>query len=246
MPGLSAPDLIGVWEQGLALGSARRAVALLARARPDDPVDELAQLSVGRRDTELLSLREATFGRRLVAVLTCPGCLEPLEVPFDAEDVRVPGEAAEIPPEGLPLEAGDLEIRFRPPNSTDLMAAEERNDQGAARSELLQRCVISVRRGDQEVGVDALSPDAVDAVAEEMSRIDPQSDVQLTFVCPSCGERGEPPFDIASFLWAEVDMWARRLLSEVHVLASAYGWVEADILGMSPWRRQLYLDLLTE
>ena len=32
--------------------------------------------------------------------------------------------------------------------------------------------------------------------------------------------------------------------SEVHVLASSYGWRESDILNMSAWRRQYYLDLI--
>jgi hypothetical protein len=31
---------------------------------------------------------------------------------------------------------------------------------------------------------------------------------------------------------------------EVHLLASAYGWRESDILAMTPWRRQLYLELV--
>ena len=36
---------------------------------------------------------------------------------------------------------------------------------------------------------------------------------------------------------------ALRLLGHVHALARAYGWREADILAMSPARRQVYLDL---
>jgi hypothetical protein len=50
-------------------------------------------------------------------------------------------------------------------------------------------------------------------------------------------------FDIVSFFWAEIGAWAQRLLREVHALASAYGWREADILALSAWRRRQYLDL---
>ena len=38
--------------------------------------------------------------------------------------------------------------------------------------------------------------------------------------------------------------WAVRLLGEVHELASAYGWREHDVLALSPWRRQAYLQMV--
>jgi hypothetical protein len=37
--------------------------------------------------------------------------------------------------------------------------------------------------------------------------------------------------------------WVRRLLREVHTLALAYGWREADILNMSARRRRFYLEM---
>jgi hypothetical protein len=35
------------------------------------------------------------------------------------------------------------------------------------------------------------------------------------------------------------------MLRDVHALATAYGWREADIVAMSPWRRQVYLDMVS-
>jgi len=52
-------------------------------------------------------------------------------------------------------------------------------------------------------------------------------------------------FDIVSFFWSEICVQAKRLLREVHILARAYGWREADILSMSAARRQLYLEMVT-
>ncbi len=37
---------------------------------------------------------------------------------------------------------------------------------------------------------------------------------------------------------------AKRLLSEVHALASAYGWSEREILGLSVARREFYLGMV--
>jgi hypothetical protein len=36
------------------------------------------------------------------------------------------------------------------------------------------------------------------------------------------------------------------MVREVHRMASAYGWREADILAMSAFRRQRYLELIGE
>jgi hypothetical protein len=52
--------------------------------------------------------------------------------------------------------------------------------------------------------------------------------------------------DIASYLWSEIHAWAGRMLRDVHALAAAYGWREADILAMSPWRRQAYLEMIRQ
>jgi hypothetical protein len=77
-----------------------------------------------------------------------------------------------------------------------------------------------------------------------MAEADPQANVQLAITCPVCSKHWQAGFDIVSFFWNEIDAWAHRLLQEVHTLASAYGWREADILAMSPWRRQCYLAMI--
>ncbi len=48
----------------------------------------------------------------------------------------------------------------------------------------------------------------------------------------------------ATQLWREIHAWAKRQLDEVHTLASAYGWSEADILAMSASRRRRYVSLV--
>ena len=77
-----------------------------------------------------------------------------------------------------------------------------------------------------------------------MADADPQADVRLAVTCPSCGTGWEVPFDAGSFLWSEVEAWARRTLLEVHQLAAAYGWSEAEVLALGPRRRQAYLELV--
>ena len=73
---------------------------------------------------------------------------------------------------------------------------------------------------------------------------DPLAEIALELACPDCAATWSAPFDIVRFLWSEVDAWAARTLDEVHVLASHYGWSEAEILALSPQRRQHYRDLI--
>jgi hypothetical protein len=77
-----------------------------------------------------------------------------------------------------------------------------------------------------------------------MLKLDAQANVQLDLHCPACQRGWTAAFDIVAFFWGELDAWAQRLLVEVHKLASAYGWSEADILGMSQVRRNLYLNIV--
>ena len=42
-----------------------------------------------------------------------------------------------------------------------------------------------------------------------------------------------------------LDVAAGRLMRDIHLLASAYGWTEAEVLSLSAWRRQAYLDMVT-
>jgi hypothetical protein len=89
-----------------------------------------------------------------------------------------------------------------------------------------------------------LSEEAITQVAERMSEREPEAEVMLNFACPSCGYESQSMLDIASFIWTEIAAQAQRLLREIHLLASAYGWREADLLAMSARRRQAYLEMI--
>ncbi|MDQ3806328.1 MAG: phage baseplate protein, partial [Acidobacteriota bacterium] len=116
---LSAAELLNVWERGAAQQPAQRALALLAASCSDTAPEELAGLSVGVRDARLLRLREWTFGTQLSCVAACPGCDQRLELDLAAGDLRARG--GEEPAEELSLTASGFVVRFRLPNSRDLV-----------------------------------------------------------------------------------------------------------------------------
>jgi len=239
MHGLTAAQLLAAWEQGQAQPPAGRARALLAAACPDFSPE---RLSIGQRDFQLLELRERTFGSRLDARSRCPACAEQLEVSFTAQDARVCA-AAEVPQELVVQQSGH-DLRCRLPTQADLEASCGQGDVPAARRYLLERCLLDVRRDGVAAAVDELPDDVMRAVEQAMAAADPQANVQLALSCPACGHQWQEVFDIVSFLWGEVHAWALRLLREVHTLAAAYGWSEADILALSPQRRRMYLEMV--
>jgi hypothetical protein len=233
MHGLAAADVLALWERCLPQSPGVRAVTLLALTDPDaDP----ASLPVGRRDAALLALHTAAFGGRLAAVAGCPGCGEWLDLGVDAAELAAVSGAAADPPAELTVRHGGHTLRLRLPTAGDLAAAPA---DGAA---LLASCVLAADH--DGVGVDPreLPAEVRRAAEERLAAADPGAELELELTCPSCDHRWREALDPVVFLWAEVDGWARRLAGEVHALAAAYGWGEAEILALSPWRRRLYLD----
>jgi hypothetical protein len=236
---LTASELLDVWERGLARPLPQRVLALLAAAHPEASVEDLAKLPIGRRDGHLLQLRERLFGPQLTAVTQCPTCGEQVESTFRINDIRL----ADGPVAGgmHSAQIDGYSASFRLPNSADLLAL---TDPRTARETLLARCLAEVRNANGEaLTVESLPDQVVAAIAAQMAAADPQADIELRLACPACDHRWPAMFDIASFLWKELHAWALRTLRDVHSLARAYGWREADILALSPTRRQAYLDL---
>jgi hypothetical protein len=241
-----AADLLNVWERGCSQSSVDRALSLLALAEPGSPSESLAQWSVGRRDAELLKLRERIFGSLVTGQADCPACSEQVELNLTIGDIRaeLPAETQDV----FTLQTDGHELRFRLPNSLDLaeLSYPPVADSSVLERGLLQRCLLSARCNEREVAACELPTDVVQTISQKMAEGDPQSDVQLALDCPHCSHHWRAPFDIGSFLWSELHAWAVRLLRDVHALASAYSWDEADILAMPSGRRQAYLELIEQ
>jgi hypothetical protein len=103
--------------------------------------------------------------------------------------------------------------------------------------------VRSAWQGNREIAFEALPGQALEALQAQLEETDPFAALELQIHCPHCGNVTESDFDIADFLWREVEAEAMRLLRDVHVLARQYGWREADIIAMSPLRRQMYVEM---
>lgn len=235
-------QLLQVWERGGDPSAAARGLLLLGCSCDDEAgIDELAALPLGRRDARLLELRERLFGAAIDAVASCPQCATAVEATFRCDDLRLPDAGPAAPT--LEHVARGIRVQFRLPDSHDLLALEHCGDAAAARGLLLERCVLAAQSGGEPRDARNL-PHALQAeIAQAMAQADPQADLQLALRCPDCGHAWQPLFDIAGFLWQELHAWALHMLREVDTLAASYHWAEADILALSPRRRQAYLEL---
>lgn len=242
MRALSASKLLSVWEQGLGDSQVERALCLLAAACPDRTPEDLARLSIGRRDALLMSLREQTFGPQMLSRAACHQCGEAMELSFNLAQIRTEQSASTA--EVFSVKVNDYEIDFRLPNSEDLRRAIVSRDVETGRRLLFASCIVRAGACGEEKAVDELPDEVRQAVVNRMAEADPQSEVQLDLMCPSCRHRWLITFDIVSYFWDEINAWAYGLLREVHQLAAAYGWREEDILAMSAWRRQVYLEMV--
>ena len=240
----TASELLDAWEHGRFRTAVERARLLVALALPEASPADLDRLGIGRRDQALLDLRERVFGPRMTGVAQCPACAEEAELEFAIADIR--SRAASDPGEAQILRAGGYELRFRLPTCDDLDALAALGDASSRRSVLLQRCVTETRLDGRLTPTGSLPDEVAAALSARMAELDPQGDVRLDLSCPGCRHRWQAPLDIASYLWSEIHAWAERMLRDIHTLASAYGWREADILGMGPARRQAYLELIRQ
>jgi hypothetical protein len=243
MRSLSATELLGVWERSLAQPPTHQALAVLAAACPDSSWKELAELPIGQRDRGLLSLREVLFGSQLTMVSRCPACGEPLEFALRVSDLQ--GHDVQAPPgRSWAMDVEGYSVTFRLPASCDLLALPPGEGPATLRHRLLARCVLDARDASGEkVSAELLPSHVAAAIAREMAVADPGADVELDLTCPACEHRWQAVFDIAGFLWKEIQAWAQRALRDVHCLARAYGWREADVLALTPTRRQIYMEL---
>jgi len=242
MAPLSAQDILRIWEAGATQEPVGRAIAILAVASPETPLELLTTLPVGRRDARLLEIREEAFGPTLDGVSSCQRCQERIGFTVQIDELRGRVAPGAEPAEGEVL-FENWHLRYRLPTSGDLSAVAGCADPTAARQHLVQRCILEARRGGARVEARDVSPEAISRMAQAMTEQDPWAEVFLDFVCPACGHGGQALVDIGGYLWEEIRAQALRLLHEVRALACAYGWREADILAMSTARRRAYLEM---
>ena len=221
---MTEASLLTAWEAALSRQRRDRAL-VLAAVVTDGSNDDLEDLPIGEIDALLLDLRERCFGPMLDCLVSCPQCGEELDATVDVAELRFPPSEQHT----REVSIGGRSLVVRALTSRDLRTTGDRDS-------LVRRCLVEG---------DATDDAALELVASILDELDPQATPAIELDCPSCRRTWMAPFDIADFVWQEVDRCARRTLHEVHVLAAAYGWREGDVLALPPVRRSYYLQAAT-
>jgi hypothetical protein len=235
MRGLSAADIVRVWECGAAQHPLDRALTILAAADPGVGRAALGDLPLGERNRRLLAVRRATFGGTLAALVTCEQCNARVEIAVPASTIDAPASST-----AASLTGGAPPLRAL--TSRDLAAAAQCENAERARVFLAARA-LSGGESNERYPRDLTAVD-LESIAQRLHELDPLAVCVLDVRCSECGANWECELDVPEFVWVEIEAEALRVLRDVHSLACACGWHEADILAMSPLRRRAYLELV--
>jgi hypothetical protein len=240
----ATPDvLLRAWEQGMADSRpSTRSRALLGAASVDGFASEHGALSVGRCDGILVDLRERLFGPRFEAWVACPLCAQGLELAFDAADLKTPITNNGGAP--FELHLGQYSLVCKAPCIDDLIYIERLPSSEERRAALLARTVLEASINGTLCAAAELPQSVIDTLESSLQERDAQVLTDLGVSCDACGHEWSAPFDIVAYLWTELERWAARLMWEVSALAQSFGWNEQDLITMTPWRRQRYLEML--
>ena len=238
MRSLSARELLELWERASAQPPGLAAVTVLSAAT-GETAQAVARLPIGERDARLMALHRELRGRSVEGVAECPSCREKVETAFDLDALLAELRRDDAPE--LTCSAGRDRATLRLPTTEDLIAVESLPSRDEMRDALLRRCIVAAWRGKRTLDPKDASPALLDAAEAAMERADPAADVRLALTCPACGQQWTVALDIVSFLWSEITALTQRLVQDIDVIARAYGWSEADILALTPARRELYV-----
>jgi hypothetical protein len=237
--GPTSRDELTVLESPLPPALAVRELADRVVAGPDGAGLDWAGVPASELAAVALVVRQAWVGDLLATDGWCPdpGCRTRVDVSFRVGEYL--GHVRPTVPAGVEA-TGDgwyrltgEEVRFRVPSVADLVEALGGSDGVVA---LSASCVVPAD----------LDDDQWSRVDRALESISPPLDGTVGGACPQCGASLELRFDPCSYVMAELRDLFAGLYYEVHLLASAYRWSEADILDLQRSRRIAYAHLVSE
>jgi hypothetical protein len=189
---------------------------------------------VAARSAALLRLVAVTDGiQALPFSARCPACAETFE--FELELATLLAGTDDSGPIRVSLDPGS-ELALRRPTGDDLRRW--RSARPATRAEALRLMLDDLLLEGQ------VQPEDEARLSAAVAAADPLVAPAVACDCPACGAASEVPIDLDDTALARLAARQRRLLREVHCLASRYGWSEAQVMALPPARRAQYLALI--
>jgi len=226
---MNEADVLTCWEQGRDLPMLQRALWYLQSHDSQQSWESLLQLPIGERDRRLFSLRCQLFGSPLHVFTACPQCQLELEFSFDSEQLFDNKSASQ----SASFKLAGSQVRLL--NTADQLTISHL-PKDEVQQFIMKNCVQTEQGQDKP---------ELDGVIEAMLQHDPLAEILLQLQCDQCRHQWPLLLDVVSFFQQELDDYVKSLLQQVHILASAYGWSEQDVLSLSAERRHVYMEMVT-
>ena len=239
MQALSGERLLAAWDRAQGEHALLRPVTLLAAAMPECHRAQLLDMPITERDRLLLQLRELSFGPVMDGFAICMHCGSAMEFSISVATALGSLDEKHMPTSIDWMEGGEP-LHLRTATTADLLASVQMPTAALAEERLLSRCL-----GLDDVSADAAKYFQRSAMHEHFEQLHAASELRCALACPQCAHEETWDLDVAHFVCLDARHAAHQLLEDVHALALHYGWSEAAIAGMSPRRRNAYLELLS-
>jgi hypothetical protein len=194
--------------------------------------------AVGARIAALVRLLAVTDGIEQLGLQA--RCREPACGAWFEFELPLASVLDQLPPDE-PIRAtltGSRPVTLRRPSGRDLSewrAQRPRSHEQAVQA-MLQSLVID----------GAVSVEDAPALADILAAEDPLVAFSVSCTCPVCDGPTEVRIDLEDIALTRLRQQQRALLREIHILASHYGWTEAQIMAVAPARRARYLSLIED
>jgi hypothetical protein len=206
--------------------------------------DEIWHWSLKDRLQALLVIVVATQGQRLRLQVRCvqPGCRELMEIELDLADFSQSGQPTTLSFQPTP----ETELQLRLPNGCDQLYWLSNN--GAVDNSFAKMAATLVTQVNGETPPEGWQvPDAwLDLIGAELEQHDTLMTIEIETTCPACLQNMQLDLDIEKHLLSFLAGEQKRLLNQIHQLASAYHWSETDIVALTCQRRHYYTTRINE
>jgi hypothetical protein len=239
-------EITGVEEQSVASTSTHDAIQLLDALVVSDHEGalqhgEVAKLTPWDREQLLATVYIRTYGAKIESTIKCRQCGENFDMDFGVDELLASLSPCSHEVLGVSIEADGIYrlgdgISFRLPTGEDECAVIGLTPQ-EARAVLLERCVQSTTEHEDFSKYS-------DLIQTTMEALSPLVDIELDAMCPECGHGQSVHFDLQHYLLSAFQGERKRLMQEIHALASNYGWSLSEILGLPRSQRRTLAGLV--
>jgi len=191
--------------------------------------------SLKERLQALLMITMHSYGSELLLQVPCSNssCGENIELPLDLKRFAQASDDNQVS-----LEIDDQQIMLRLPNGSDQLQWVQMPE--LSPGAIASRLVVSI--DGQQPDHDWQMPSHwIDQLGQSLEQKDELMTLQIQSQCPACDHSFDCDLDLEAQLLSGLARTQQTLLRNIHLIASVYHWSEAEIMKLTPSRRQTYL-----